>query len=367
MKKSIEMKRVIFFTLFFSLAASILAQTSVVYKKNSATGELEVYESRGGLPTGNPLFKVKKNVYGYIEVQNSGVNQDPFTKKPDYSNYNNFKPYQLPAKEIFETLETINKRYEYDNLASDAATNSNSSLLEKLNNYTLTREATAKAFLKFYNSNVAFPKTLKDGWYEVVKIFESKGFAQAGIIGGTDFKYGICHVLNNKVNEYYENSNILDLKGSFVFQKMAIDVSSPVGACKFSFRVKNSNEYETVYFLDSILDETKQITDPQFSFFSIFTESALITPKDVLAVQISRNTVITRDKMLKMEAGPYVAMIIGPNIETTDCANSLMTLAFRKNIDNFSIGVVNFVNNKVWIFNNLIFSPGQCRSSTLTQ
>ena len=92
-------------------------------------------------------------------------------------------------------------------------------VIKRLNKYTLSRSSVANAFLKFYNSNITFPKILKDGWYEVVKIYESSGISELGVNGGTDFKYGICKVQNNKINEYYENCNISDIKTSFVFQK----------------------------------------------------------------------------------------------------------------------------------------------------
>lgn len=101
--------RLLFISLFLLSFNALFAQ-SYVYKRNSITGELEVYKSQGGLPTGSPLYKIKKNVYGYLEVEDVEVSTNPFTKRPDYSNINSFKSYQLPAKEIFETLNQLNKK-----------------------------------------------------------------------------------------------------------------------------------------------------------------------------------------------------------------------------------------------------------------
>jgi hypothetical protein len=155
------------------------SQSSVVYKRN-AFGELEVYQSQGGLPTGTPIYKIKRNVYGYLEVENVDASINPFSKKPDYSSYNNFKPYQLPVKEIFQTLETINKRNEYDyvNTITDFSNNTKfQQELKEVQQIIEKEDLVAKAFFKFYSSNVSFPKTLKDGWYEVVNIYDMKAVA----------------------------------------------------------------------------------------------------------------------------------------------------------------------------------------------
>src|SRR5438067_278266 len=108
------------------LSINLNAQSSFVYKRNILTGELEVYQSQGGFPTGSPLYKIKKNVWGYLEVENLNASTNPFTNRPDYSAYSTYNGYQLPAKEIFQTLEVLNKRIEYDMLITNPNTTNNS-------------------------------------------------------------------------------------------------------------------------------------------------------------------------------------------------------------------------------------------------
>lgn len=352
------------------ITSSLMSQTSVVYKRNPATGQLEVYESRGGLPTGQPLYKIKKNVYGYLEIENSGASQDPFTKKPDYSSYNNFKPYQLPAKEIFETLETINKRYEYDNITSDPNKNSSNEGKEYVKNFFQQRSKVATALFKFYNSNVSFPKTLANGWYEVVNIYDNEASSALGNEAGKDYKYGIAKVQDNKIVEYYENCNSSDLKTGFVFQKMKLDVISPIANCKSTFRKTGSDDYSSVYFLDNILDYSKQIPNPEFGFYSIYTSFNIESSK-MLVVQVVRNYTITREEVAGIKVGQYSAILAQPNPSNNDCNNSLMTLAFKKTSDKFSIGIVQTTEKvfggSVWLFNNLTIPSGNCQSTILTQ
>lgn len=338
---------------------------SYVYKRNIFTNDLEVFKSQGGFPTGLPLMKVRKNLWGYLEVEEIETTTNPYSKKPDYSAYTRGNSYQLPTKEIFETLEVLNKRYEYDKVSADPNRTSNNSAVDLVNANTQNRTTVANAFLKFYNSNVDFPKTLKDGWYDVVKIFDSEGSSLFGTIGGTDFKYGICNVKQNKIVDYYENCNAFDLKSGFVFQRAAINVISTINSCKTTFKLKNGNQYQTLYFLDNILEPTKQIEKPEFFFYSIYTSTSIL-PKDAFLVQISRNVPITREKVEKLEVGPYSATLSGPNPNNFDCTNSLLTLAFKKSNDVFSIGIMGMSKNSIWVVNDLSFTQETCKSINLS-
>lgn len=344
------------------------SQSSIVYKRN-AFGLLEVYKSQGGLPVGSPLYKIKKNICGYLEIENVDASTNPFTQKHDYSIFIS-RPLQLPIKEIFETIETLNKRYEYDNITSDPNKNSSNEGKEYIKNFFQQRSQVATELFKFYNSNVSFPKILANGWYEVVNIYDNEASSALGYEAGKDYKYGIAKVQDNKIIEYYENCNSSDLKTGFVFQKMKLDVMSTITNCKSTVRKTGSNDYSSVYFLDNILDYSKQIPNPEFGFYSIYT-SFNIERSKMLVVQVVRNYTITREEVAGIKVGQYSAILAQPNPNNNDCNNSLMTLAFKKTSDIFSVGVVQtsekIFGGSVWLFNNLTIPSGKCQATVLTQ
>lgn len=366
------MKAIITVTLCI-LTNFLLAQKSYVYKRNLATGDLEVFESSGGLPTGSAVYKIKKNVYGYLEVESIDASTNPFTKRPDYSAYSNFNSYKLPAKEIFETLETLNKKNEYDYIASNptVANNSNASkLIQDAQSFMQNRNKIASSYLSFYNSNVDFPKKLKDGWYDAItikKVELNDVSKNAGFNDGYDFSLVICKVESNKVTEYYENINVADVKTGFVFQKLKLDVVSPINNCKSTFRAFNDNVYSSIYFLDNILDSAKQITNPEFSFYTVYTAANFKSGNLTLNFQIARNKNITRDEIVNFRGGPYILTVFKPNPYTGDCSNSVITFAFKKSPDKFSFGIVRIGDSAIWTINDLSFSPGTCNSTTLNE
>jgi hypothetical protein len=350
----------------------LMAQKSYVYKRNVATGNLEVFESYNGLPTGSALYQIKKNLYGYLEIENIDASTNPFTKRPDYTAYSNFKSYQLPAKEIFETLETINKRNEIDYVAKQPQ-NNNSAFQNEMKRIaeTLQNEsAIANSFLKFYNSNVSFPKTLKDGWYEVVNVYDSKGLGNQ-LKASIDYSYNlaICKVKNNRIAEYYSNCNIFNLKEGYVFQKVKLDVTSAITNCKATYRQANSNEYNTIYFLDNILDSTKRIQNPEFSFYAIYTDPTFkFNVNSIINIQIARNKTLTNDEVRNMGGAQYGTLLLERNPDTNNCNNSNLTLGFRKTKDTndkYSIGILRFDDKAVWLVNGITVTPANCSGTTL--
>lgn len=357
-------------TVLFQFAFS---QSSYVYKRNLATGELEVFESQGGLPTGSALYKIKKNVYGYLELESINASTNPFTRRPDYSAYSNYNSYKLPAKEIFETLETLNKKNEYDYISSNPSlyTNNNASqLIQETQTFMQNRTKIATSYLNFYNSNVDFPKKLKDGWYDAItikKVEVNEASRKLGFTDGNEFSLAICKIENNKVTEYYENINIADIKTGFVFQKVKLDVISGVNNCKSTFRASNDNVYSSIYFLDNILDSTKQISNPEFSFYTVYTANNFKANNLTLTFQIGRNKTITRDEIVNFKGGPYVLTVFKPNPNTSDCKNSEITFAFKKSTDKFSFGIVRIGDSAIWTINDLTFSPGACNSTILNE
>lgn len=357
------MRNLLFLLLLVVAPITLLAQSTVVYKRNPFTGVLEVYQSVGGFPTGSPIYKIKRNLYGYLEVENVDASTDPYTRKPNYSGYNNFKPYQLPAKEIFETLENLNKRAEFDYILSQPET-SNSNFEKGYNEvieYIQKRSLFAKSLVEFYNGNISFPTKIDDGWHEVVST------SNLGTLG-LDYKYGICKISNNKIEEYYENLNIFDLKTGYVFQKIKLDVISPIKNCRSTYRAAGSEKYNTIYFMDNILDSTKKIENPNFGYFTIYTEPNFYLPSNsVLSFNIARNMTLTREQISNFSGTPYSAVLDEINPQDQLCTYSLMTLAFRKPLDKFSIGIYNFSNKKVWLLNNITITSNTCNSTILTQ
>lgn len=354
--------------LLTSLLAFLLnngfSQSSVVYKKN-LFGELEVYKSQSGLPIGPPIYKIKKNIYGYLEIENIDVTTNPFTKKPDYSKYNSFKPYQLPVKEIFQTLETLNKRYELDYITSNSNSNTssnNSKYEEELRTYLKNRSNIANSFLSFYNSNISFPKKLSDGWYDVIKIYKLENPETS------NYKYGICKVNFNKVVEYYENINIFDIKSGSVFQKIKLELVSPINSCKSTFKAADDGKYYSLHFLDNILDSSKQISNPNYALFSIYTSNTSKYYSNLyIDFQIARNKTITREEVLEFTGGPYSASLYILNPESSQCNDSYLTLAFKGLSDRFSVGISRMNDKKIWLLNDLLFTPGSCTSTSLNE
>lgn len=212
---------------------------------------------------------------------------------------------------------------------------------------------------------------MKDGWYEAVDIYDSKGLAEINISADYSYEHGICKIENNRVTEYYKNCNIFDLKEGYVFQKIKIDVSSAVSACKATFRPTGSNTYTTIYFMDNILDSSKQIESPNFSYYSIYTSPNVNPSTNGLLIQIARNKTITRDEALNFAGGPYQTYFQNSNpAQANDCKSSLLTLAFRKTkdlTDKFSIAISRLTDKKTWIISDLSFSPGNCTGSTLNE
>ena len=228
----------------------------------------------------------------------------------------------------------------------------------------------ANSYLNFYSSNIDFPKKLKDGWYDAITI-KKNGVNNASRKDGfkeeNDFILCVCKVVDNKVVEYYENINIADIKSSFVFQKVKIDVSSEINNCRITFRAYNDSEYSAIYFLDNILDPTKQITDPGFAFFTVYTSNNFNAHDLIMNIQIARNKPITLDEVLNFSGGPYILTVGKPNPLLGDCANSQLTFAFRKSADKFSIGVIRFDDKATWVINDIELKQNICNSTILSE
>ena len=364
--------RVLFTILALTVFQVSFSQNSFVYKRNPF-GVLEVFQSQGGLPTGAPLYKIRKNIWGYLEVESLNAAANPYTRRPDYSSYIT-QGYNLPTKQIFETLEALNKRSEYNYITSNkfqAQYSRNSEIDKIIKDYQAMAQQSnnvATNYLNFYNSNISFPKELRNGWYDVVGITKQDGIPEAGIKEGLSYNTGICKVVNNKIVEYYKDCQTSDVKDGNVFEKINFDLVSPIKDCKSTYR-NSFGFYYSLYFLDNILDSSKQTENPEFSFYSIYTSNNFKQQTLPLIINIFKNTLITKEFYNDKNDPPYLVVTGKPNPINNDCSNSLLTIAFRKpksTSDNFSIGILS-ADFKSWIINNIPYTPSHCQSTILNE
>lgn len=365
--------RIVLTIIILLIAPPLFSQNSFVYKRN-AFGVLEVYQSQYGLPTGNPLYQIKKNVFGYLEIENLNTSPNPYTRRPDYSTYVT-QGYNLPTKQILETIETLNKKQEYDYINSNAfqARNSQNSDIDRITkdfqSFFEDRNRMASSLLNFYNSNISFQSSFKNGWYDVVEIYNQDGLARLNVKEGVDYKYGVCKVVDNRIVEYYQNSSNWDIKDGYVFQKIKFDLASPIRNNKSSYRTL-AGRYNFIYFLDNLLDSSKQIPNPQFSYYSLYTTTNF--KESTVLIQIARNEMITDEDIKSMSIGAYSLAVGKESLSqgSGDCSNGLLTIAFRKpesNSDHFHMAIYRISDFKKWILRSISYKEGECHSSILNE
>ena len=136
------------FTILFALlflGTTTMAQNSIIYKRNPATGVLEVYESQNGFPVGQRIGEIKENpVSGYVEITNYQKDkiivekESPYSRKPNYS-VQEFTPYSLPYQSIINQIEALNRRHEYQLLENVPLKKTPNPKIEELKEALLTQ------------------------------------------------------------------------------------------------------------------------------------------------------------------------------------------------------------------------------------
>lgn len=354
------MKKFLILILFLNFQA--IGQNSYVYKRNLLTGELEVFSSTGGFPTGSPLMKFKRNLYGYLEVQELPVNSDPYTGMPDYSALKMRNPYQLPINEIIETIESLNLSISYQNKRMEGSS-VNSNITDDLNNYRKYKDKIATSYLNLINNLENTPKILKNGWYRVARIFKEEGITQIGLMGGNSYSLGIAKVIDNILVEYYENKHIADNVDGFVFQKIPLYAPIQISNLSVPFKNKITQAHEKLYFINNIFDPNIQEPEPNFSFFSIYSSS---NTAPALLLFIKRNEKITDENIKTLEGIPYQIQHTYANPIANQCDNSNLTLAFKEGEKNwYSIAGIDFLGKGNFIFPDISISTNNCGSLVL--
>lgn len=248
-----------------------LCQPRLVYKRNPSSGKLEVYESSiSGLPTGEPLYEISKNSWGYLEVKTLQGNEqlqktvDPYSRKPNYEVMHR-QPYNLPYQAAIDQLNTLNRRFaENLNMEGQIKDESARNFIEEIGK---KEDEDARNLLLMYQSFTSFPSIIKTGWHKAYNIFspnypkESKNLAIA--------KY-IVYVENNKITKCFF---IADKESKNIIAAIEpIEVSGTIANSKVILKLESATGYETFYFIDELIDPSYELSiNP--GFLSITKES----------------------------------------------------------------------------------------------
>lgn len=266
------MKKLILTALFAILVGHTMFAQDYIYKRNSF-GQIEVFESSNGFPQGQKLATIKRNIYGYIEVENSKGSQNITTTENPYSRMPTITPitpYLAPVVSIMNTINTfieVNKKV--------AASQNNQTLSrDGVAKYKATMEKMAQQytqFTNFYNSVPNKPSKVKDGWHSVVIMSSSlaKDFNEINKAGGIQqieklIQLGYGYVVNNKLQKTIECSFTQTVE----FVKPSILSGNAIENCKTYYKWKDSKGVpDEVYFIDYILDETEIASLPLLGTF----------------------------------------------------------------------------------------------------
>lgn len=341
------------------LINNIAMGQNVVFKTNNLTGQIEAFNSLSGQPTGTPLYKIKKNIWGYLEIEGTEQNMDPYSKKPDYEFLKQRQPYNLNLKEIIETLEILNYEREFQNIQSGNKSTFKQLKESDIQNYFASKTKIAEQILSFYNKVKTFPKNLKDGWYNIVRIIETPEIKTLGIPKSTIYHYGISLIKNNTIIEIFENIHALDIQSEGIFRKIPLEYAGQVQDCQGFFKEKGTNEYGTIYFMDNLINYDAQCEAPNFGFFTVYT-SGFTDNGNIF--QFKDNENMTEQDIRDLTC-LFSAYISSPNPNNNNCSNTNATFAFRNSNGKFySIGIINTASKKTLIKNNVSISPGLCNS-----
>ena len=235
----------------------------------------------------------------------------------------------------------------------------------------------ANGLLNFYTSQYQFPSKLQDGYYYATQLDNQQWVDKAKNenTNGYFIKVGIARIEGNKIVEYFESAHSdMRSKESNIYRKLNLEVKGTVDKCKVSFRERGSDKYLTVYFFDNIIDPSFSIPNPNFGFFTVFTDgiNGDLTPdKQIAGIKIVRNFTIDPDAGLNnIMYLPYSGAIEKSNFSfQNSCNNSSLTFAFKGNLGtySFAVRILNFITKSEykWTFNNMTIAPGTCTYKVL--
>jgi tetratricopeptide (TPR) repeat protein len=315
--------------IFLILSTNIFSQENYIYKRNPLSGKIEVFKSQNGLPVGQPLYRMSTNIYGYLEFEGLNPDLDPYSRKPDYRALQKRQPYNLPVQDIINTIETLNTNTEYQSKTSNKYNNLHNDLKEQAQ----FRHSLAESHLNFFNSFYNKPKTIKDGWHKVVKLFLDDGISALNISQHANMRFGLVKVINNKIIEFYENIHTNDDISGTVYHKYNLQSNFTISNCLFE-----PSKTETVLFYEYLINPSKEINEPLFSFLNIHQEN----PKSSYAIIIAKNKYITKNN----KGGDYYVGIIQHNPLSLDCTNSNFKIAIEHSeTDFYGISMIDITDN----------------------
>lgn len=264
------------------ISISVSAQNAIVYKRNVLTGKLEVYNAQNGIPVGQPLYEISRNIYGYTEIKALSNNQgvapnyfvDPYSRKPDYS-VQNFQPYQAPYGAMVDAVNARNSQF-YENLRYTTNSNlytpppaKNSAQLSVdeirrslMETFDLDNKK-ALSLVTFYNSIQNYPTTIKDGWHFATSIDKIPSEAVATLAADISLNINVSGYYQTVKYLVYVEKNIM--KSIFWLmpeESRPIDIGKEWELSSFPlinnascyFNSKGSSAYTRLYFFDEIID-----------------------------------------------------------------------------------------------------------------
>jgi hypothetical protein len=388
--------KITFLILISFTSIFIYGQTTYTYKPNPITGNLEVFKtSQGNKAYPQRVAEIVRNpISGYLEIKEySTDNQvqqsssDPYTNRPNFELVKQIKAYD-PYSGVIEQINTLNKRTENNLIQRERNNITNSTpkseyYNKQLRDYLQNISTTANKLLSFYNAQAKFPSKLPDGYYLTTEIQDGTSIKINNVLdpnnkinGDKEIQVGIAYIQNNKLVEYFESSWFDKTSStSNVFRKFNISVASNVVNCKVMFREEMTNEYRSLYFFDNILDSSSRIPNPNFGYFTLFTDGLVSDsekPIGLFGIKMGRQPHIPSSESIYEYFSnlPYANGIDhNNNSKKYNCSNSNLTFAFKVNAGKYCILVYNIEKrngkNDTWYYENIEFTPGNCASTIL--
>lgn len=354
----------------------IFGQQVFEYRRNVITGNMEVFEKSSETLFGKKVGELSQNIIsGYYELKTFNQTSNKITVINNI--YSNRPTYDATAyyQNLLTQINTLNQLEELKkintNQIKDEYYKSQARKLEFEN-----RSLIIENIFSFYNSQKTFPSNLKDGWYETMEIQQyDKQFWQKALDGAT-IKFmnncGFVKIEKNKIVEYYRSllrPFYTSCISHNVFQKVNFDYVETVKECKASYKTMGTGDKGTIYFINNLVNPDQQIANPNFSYYTLYTDNLRVT-KDEILIQIARNQVCNTEDIKNLQFGGYFTGLpsqINNSKNFPSCNISNMTLAFKGLNGPYSIGIISSSDaNKIWTLDNINFVTSNCLSSTLT-
>jgi hypothetical protein len=259
------MNKLILLLIASFITNALFSQQGYIYKRN-AFGTIDIYQSSYGTDQGAPIGTIKKNAFGYIEVEtkeqkNFTQTVDPYSYRPQLVP---LKPFLAPVSEIINTTNTyyqvLNQQKEIQEKRENANIKKGA---EYLNSMFKPFQSKAKSLKTFLNSYTNRPDTVRQGWHNVLIISKMSDafkntFPQAYQDIDSIGVLGYALVEGNKIQHMLEQ--ILDTKQYIVHSGNF--VTGTINRCQ-TFLKEGDNIIE-VLFIDYAIDPQPLKTRPHF-------------------------------------------------------------------------------------------------------